>query len=92
MADETYAQRRERIRIQNELNKSRATQGAGAGAAAAAKARRERAQFAKMMADLQAGQGKPKIADTQNVPFTVDPSAFANPIQSVPPPAFRDFH
>ncbi len=86
MAREDYL---DEVRLRNALNKQKAMQGASAAAQAAEKNRRERAQLAKMMADLQAGQGAPKIADTQNVPFTVDPSAFANPIQSVPPPAFK---
>jgi len=83
MAREDYL---DEIRLQNALNKQKAMQAASAAAQAAEKSRREREIFQEMMAGLRANQAQ--AATVTNAPFTVDPSAFANPIQSVPPPAF----
>ena len=91
MADETYAQRRERLRIQNELNRQRAMQGAGAGAAAAEKARREREWLFNELAEMQKAQlqGKNQAATVTNTGNSIDsiPGQFSNVIQTVSPPA-----
>ena len=82
MATGPWEEYQEQVRRRNELNRQRAMQGAGAGAAAAEKARREREILNEMMAGLRANQAQAATIDEI-------PGQFANPIQTVQPPAPR---
>ena len=91
MAREDYMNE---VALRNSLNKQRAMQAASSGAQAAAKAEAQRAAFAQLQAQMAAATqareargGRPAFTPNYND----IPSQFANTIQSVPTPAFRDF-